>query len=129
MELEKPKIGGWLHLIRIILWLEAVVYPLALIGFIMFFAKDQSPYNGFNLVQGLISLVAIIYVLRLFHKRKSSFVKWNIILEIYIAVVDIVSNVLAPHFNYGQLTGEIIVVALYIWYLSVSKRVKETFIF
>lgn len=129
MEIEKgkPKIGGWLHLVRIILWLDMIIFPLASIGFVMDLVGQQSLYNGFNVIQGLISTFVAFYLLYLFQKRRSSFVKWAISFEAFLVVVNIVDNALAPH-NYGQLIGQLVMAVIYIWYLTVSKRVKETFI-
>jgi hypothetical protein len=132
---EKVKIGGWLIVVGVLLWLGVLSDFLNFLLRILVNTTHYPTAPG-SLVNEVINFVILVPMLVMFHRRKATLVWWSIIFGIY-AVIDecfIQYRQIITHAP-TTLVGHVIAVVLetlfmagIVMYFFKSKRVKRTFV-
>jgi len=119
-------IGGWLILPTIGLFLAAFIWTLLIFifGFVLFL-EFSVYYLTFFLISVILSFLSI-YTLILEFKKKKEFVKWVFITLITGVTFTLILSIFDGDFS--DLITSIISTTIWIWYFSVSVRVKNTFV-
>ena len=119
-------IGGWLILPTIGLFLAAFIWVISIFLWAFLTFIEFTLYNSTFFIISVILSFLTIYTLILEFKKKKEFVKW-----VFITLVSgIIATLILSIFdgNYFDLITSIISAGLWIWYFSVSVRVKNTFV-
>jgi hypothetical protein len=125
---EKVKIGGWLIVIGVLLWLSVIS---ALLNIVFGFQTSHE-----LLITGIINIVFMLPMLVMFHKRKAAIVWWNVIYGVYAVIYECYiqyrqviahsSTTIAGHII--AVIIEALLMSIMVMYFFKSKRVKRTFV-
>jgi hypothetical protein len=119
-------IGGWLILPTIGLFFSGLVWVLSFFIWGFLVIKEFSLYNLTFFLISIILGFLTIYTLILEFKKKKEFPQWVIITLVAGVVATLILSVFDG--QYSDLISSIAGAAIWIWYFSVSVRVKNTFV-
>lgn len=132
---EKVKIGGWLIVLGVFLWVEVLTASFNTLVGLMTIATHH-PTNPRLLVNGVPNVVLLVPMLVMFHRRKAAIVWWSIIYGIYVVIDEwyIQYRLIITHSS-TTLAGHVIAIILeallmtgVVMYFFKSRRVKRTFV-
>lgn len=125
------KIRGWLIVVGVVLWIDAIVGPLAFIAG-LFVSRNllfTTPYE-IQLAGFLVDAIANIIMLILFIKKKKAFIGLAVAYQIYSVVVElaIIMIDIIHHLSFWKEALALTIPVVLFFYLIRSKRVKMTFV-
>lgn len=132
---EKVRIGGWLIVIGVLLWLGVIAASLNIVFGLTGITTQPQAIPGL-LVDGIINLVLLVPMLVMFHGRRAAIVWWSLVYGIY-AVVDecLIQYRHTVEHSSTTFVGHLIAVIVeallmsgLVMYFFLSKRVKRTFV-
>jgi len=136
---KRPKLGGWLIPISVLLniiWMKLV---FGIIDFVKLLSDPQLSEAHymilFNIVLSTLSILIIIYLLVLMYMKKRLFIKSVNAFIIFVILANILTYFLFKSYSPGldefllmRIITAVITGALLLVYFTKSKRVKATFI-